>query len=416
MADTEQSARARDRSRPLYIVISQTYVPDPAAVGQYMHDAAVALAQSGCRVKVYTSARGYDDPTQRFAAHETRDGVEIVRLPLSSFGKQSIKLRLLAGFSFVIQAALRALLTRKLGGVLISTSPPMAPLAGSLLHLIRRTRVTYWLMDLNPDQMVRMGKLGANALPVRFFNAMQRSILKRAAAVVVLDRFMADLVKAKHDPGKRLHIMPPWPQDDDLQRVEHDDNPFRREHGLEGKFVVMYSGNHTPVNPLDTLIEAAKCFGPDDDIVFLFVGGGGDKPRIDQVINDINQPHIRSLPYQPKQTLRYSLSAADLHVVTVGDSVVGVVHPCKIYGALAVGRPVLTIGPEPCHASEIIAGKDVGVHIQHGDIDGCENAIRSIAAMDHAARSATGQQASRLATEVADPARLKADLTRLIAK
>ena len=66
--------------------------------------------------------------------------------------------------------------------------------------------------------------------------------------------------------------------------------------------------------------------------------------------------NIWCLPYQPLNELSASLSAADLHVVVMGDAFVGITHPCKIYNALRVSAPVLCIGPKLCHLSEILAG------------------------------------------------------------
>ena len=107
------------------LFVTQVYPPDPAAVGQYMAEAAEEMHRRGFRVVVLTADRGYDDPRIRYPSRETRAGVEIVRLPLSSFGKGSIAKRLLGGFSFVAQAQLRGLLTRGLSGVVVTTVPPM---------------------------------------------------------------------------------------------------------------------------------------------------------------------------------------------------------------------------------------------------------------------------------------------------
>ena len=79
------------RHRPRTVVIfSQVFVPDPASVGQHIFDVAAELARRGFRVKVFTANRGYDDPSVVYPKFEVRDGVEIRRLPLSSFGKKSI--------------------------------------------------------------------------------------------------------------------------------------------------------------------------------------------------------------------------------------------------------------------------------------------------------------------------------------
>src|SRR5204863_8804221 len=86
-----------------------------------------------------------------------------------------------------------------------------------------------------------------------------------------------------------------------------------------------------------------------------------------------NPKNILCLPYQPLAELAGSLSAADLHVVVLGNPFVGLIHPCKIYNALAVGAPILYIGPESSHLSEILAalGSRVCARLRHGDAEGC---------------------------------------------
>ena len=113
----------RDLRRKL-LIITQVYPPDPAAVGQHIADAAEELTRRGHEVVVSTSARGYDDPSVRYPARETRGGVEIRRLPLSSFGKRSIAVRLLAQGIFLVQATILGLCSPGLAGVVVSTSPP----------------------------------------------------------------------------------------------------------------------------------------------------------------------------------------------------------------------------------------------------------------------------------------------------
>ncbi|HKS09266.1 MAG TPA: hypothetical protein VJS13_06920, partial [Pyrinomonadaceae bacterium] len=67
-----------------------------------------------------------------------------------------------------------------------------------------------------------------------------------------------------------------------------------------------------------------------------------------------------------------SLSAADLHVVVMGDEFVGIVHPCKIYNIMAVGAPALYIGPQPSHISDLTVEI---THKRHGDVDGVVETI-----------------------------------------
>jgi glycosyltransferase involved in cell wall biosynthesis len=360
-----------------FLIISQVYVPDPTSVGQHIADAAAEMARRGYRVVVYASARGYDDPSKVYPRRETLNRVEVRRLPLSSFGKSSIAVRLLAQWLFVSQAVLYGLFTRRLCGIMVSTSPPFCGVAGVIISALRGVPLKYWLMDLNPDQMVAMKKITPTSLQARVFDMFNRWTYRRADDIVVLDRFMNERLQRKLDVASKTHTIPPWPHEDKLENIPHEENPFRKEHGLDGKFVVMYSGNHSIANPLKTILEAAERLQDDPRLVVVCIGGGGGKQEVeDKVAAGVK--NIRSLPYQPLEQIRFSLSAADVHVVSIGNEVVGIVHPCKVYGAMAVSRPVLLLGPNPCHVSDLIEKHRVGWHIPHGDVDGAVRTLRQI--------------------------------------
>jgi glycosyltransferase involved in cell wall biosynthesis len=383
--------------RDTILILTQVYVPDPAAVGQYLHDAAAELVGRGHRVVVYAASRGFDDPSQVYPRREVRDGVHIRRLPLSSFGKATIARRVIAGVLLMIQEIVRGVFTRRLRTIMVSTSPPMCPAAALVISWIRRVPICYWVMDINPDQVIRLGKVRDGSLPVRCMNWLNRRILGRSARVVVLDRFMAVLLKQKCDIGAKTIVMPPWAHGDDGDLVAHADNAWRASNVPEGAFVIMFSGNHAITTPLTTVLQAAMQMRDEADLHFFFIGGGLGKREVDDLIAEESPPSIHSLPYQPLETLRYSLGAADVHLVMVADDMVGVVHPCKIYGAMAVGRPILLIGPDPCHASEILKDHDVGWHVPNGDFDGLLRILRTIQETPREELAAMGRRAQEAA-------------------
>jgi colanic acid biosynthesis glycosyl transferase WcaI len=410
--DGDKRAAAATNSAPRLLVISQVYVPDPAAVGQYIADAAEEMVRRGWNVKVYTASRGYDDPTAAYPSCEVRNGVAIRRLPFSSFGKGSIAVRLLAQSVFLLQAFVRALVGKRPDLILVSTSPPFAGFAGAILAAWRQVPFAWWVMDINPDQMVAAGKLATSSLAARVFDWMNRVTLGRAAAVVVLDRFMGGRLKAKLPGREAPTVIPPWP----LAAGHVDPAPqlkFRSRHGLDGKCVIMYAGNHALQHPLDTLLDAARVLESDPRFVFVFVGSGAGKRAVDGRIT-AGATNIRSLPPVPLAELTDALLAADVHVVTMGDGMVGIVHPSKVYTAMAVGRPILFFGPDQSHIAELIAEHRVGWRISHGDTAGAVAAIREVAAVEPHYLADMGRRAAEAMSDSLSAERLRGKFLDLI--
>ena len=355
-----------------FLIITQVFRPDPAAVGQYFDEAAQAIAATKAEVTILTANRGYDNPKEKFAAIEACKGIQIQRLPLSSFGKTSIPLRIFAQLSFLVQCILRGLFARKLTDLLVSTSPPMAAITAVIIGFFRpKLKVHYWVMDINPDQAVALGTFSPKHPLVKALDWLNRRILRRADSIIVLDRFMQarlerKLMRPAEDLRSPIQVIPPWPMEDYLETVAHSENSFRKEQGWEDKFVVMHSGNHSLVHPLDTILDAADALKDDPRFVFVFVGGGMGKEIVDARLQEQSSAasNIISLPYQSLDQIRYSLSAADLHIVSLGNEMSGIVHPCKIYGILSIGRPVLSLGPKESYLNNIIEAKSIGLETE----------------------------------------------------
>jgi hypothetical protein len=390
----------RTRDRKTLLVFSQTFVPDPASVGQHMADVAFEMGRRGHRVIVYTANRGYEDPSVKYPPREFRHGVEIRRLAFSSFGKKNLIIRALGTLTFLVQCVVVALFTRNLRGIFFSTSPPLIGAAAGLAKMIRRVPIAYWAMDLNPDQLIAMGKVGRYSLTAKVLERVNRFILRRSDVVFALDRFMAGRLRQRGVTESKMVVMPPWPHEEHMDvPPDQATNPFRVGHGLAGKFVIMYSGNHSPANPLRTLLDAAVRLKADDSLRFLFVGGGLGKREVEQHIREHQLANAVSLRYQPLSELGNSLGAADVHVVSLGDNMVGIIHPCKIYGAMAVGRPILFIGPRPSHVSDILEEHGIGWHVSHGDVEGCVRAIEAARATAPAELARMGELARSVLRE-----------------
>lgn len=341
------------------------------STAQHLTDLAEDLSARGNEVTVIASDRGYDNPSLRFPRRETWNGIRIIRVPSLLSGKRSRWQRVLNFASFVIVCAARLLLLRRFDVVVALTSPPLISFLAALFVKFKGGSFCFWVMDLNPDEAIAAGWLRERSLVARLFQWMLCFSVKHASRIVVLDRFMRDRVLAKGAQAERVTIIPPWSHDDVVGFCEEGREAFRRAHGLVDRFVVMYSGNHSPCHPLDTLLEAALELKQHEDVVFCFVGGGSEQKKVNDFASRHELNNIKVLPYQPLNRLSGSLSAADLHVVVMGDAFVGIVHPCKIYNIMSVGAPVLYIGPQPSHVTDIASHNDNKELLltRHGDVD-----------------------------------------------
>ena len=362
------------------LLLNQTFYPDVVATGQYLSELAVALAERGHQVSVITGRRAYDNPEKIFAKTETWRGIQIIRVGSAGLGKGAKWKRALDFASFMLFCVLRLSFLPRQDVVVAMTSPPLVSFVGAWFARLRHARFYYWIMDLNPDEALAAGWLRQGSLAARWLERCSRFSLRQAAKVVVLDRFMQQRILDKGIDAGRIVVIPPWSHDSEVRFDAAGRARFRKLHGLEDKFLVMYAGNHSPCHPLDTALQAAKELAGSREIAFLFVGGGSKFAQVSQFAREHALSNIQCLPYQPMDQLAGILSAADLHLVVMGDPFVGVVHPCKIYNILQVGSPLLYIGPQPSHISEILQaldGKLPCVWAKHGDVDRVMEHIRS---------------------------------------
>ncbi len=346
------------------LLLNQFFHPDHSATAQLATDLAEDLAAAGHQVTALAS-RGVYLGGAPLPARERHRGVEIVRVRATSLGKASLPRRLADYLTFLVAAAARALTLPRADVVVAMSTPPLVATVGALHHLLRGSRFVYWLQDVYPELAVEFGLVRRGGLAARAFDLVSRWILGRASAVVVLGEAMASRVEAKGVPRRRIHVVPNWADGGAIRPVAPEANAFRREQGLDGKRVVLYSGNMGRAHDLATVLGAARLLREEQDLVFLFVGDGARRAEVEAAAREL--PSIRLLPYQPRERLAESLSAGDLHVVTQDPATLGLVEPSKLYGILAAGRPVLFVGPAAAEVGATVLREGVGEVVAPGD-------------------------------------------------
>lgn len=380
------------------LIVSQVYVPDPAAVGQHLADLADGLTARGFTVDVLTADRGYDDPDVVYPRREVIDGTGVRRLRFSSYGKGSLLLRAVGGLVFTLSAAVRGISTHRVDAVVITSVPPSGILGALWIAKVRRAALVYWVMDLNPDQAIALGLASKDGLMSRALHKLNGFAFRKADLLVVLDEFMEQRIRTGYDVKRPILAIAPWPHDQSPDPIGRSHNRFRIG-GLvrDDQIVFMYAGNHAESAPVTTFLKAAEALKTDDRVLFFFVGGGRGKPGVEAFVAEHGLLNVRCLPYQPLEDLGELLGAADVHLVTMGENLVGINHPCKVYGAMNAARPILYVGPSPSHISSLIEEHNIGWRLQHGDINGTVNAIQGVLDLPQSELQAMGDRAQEVA-------------------
>ena len=362
------------------LLINQFFYPDPVATSQMMTDLAVDLAVAGHQVRVLTSRSAYLSNKSRLARFQEYRGIKIYRTFSTNFGKGKTLGRVTDYLSFYLSVFLKALFFKKQDVVMTLSSPPLIALVGLFLKYLRGHRFCYWVQDLYPEVAVRLGFLTEKSVVTRVSNQVSKFILRRADHVVAIGEYMKELLISKGVSDHHLSVIHNWSDGKEIYPVKKDENPFVKEHDLSNRFVVLYSGNMGHPHPVKAILEAAKELFWNPRVLFLFIGDGARKKEIEAYVKRESLNNVKILPYQPREMLKFSLSAADAHLVSLSEGMEGLLVPSKIYGIMASGRPVIFIGSKKSELGGIIQNARGGYVISEND---SPQLVKYLALMEH---------------------------------
>jgi glycosyltransferase involved in cell wall biosynthesis len=377
-------------------LVNRYFWPDESATAQLLTDLAEDLKAAGHEVQVFTSRQLYNQPRARLPERETWQGIHIHRLRTTYFGRRSFLGRLLDILTFHL--ALRNASHDTVGpdAWFVMTDPPL--IVNEVLQLRRRLggRVIHHVDDVYPDLALALGSLPRYGWLTAFLDRQVEKGLRDCDRVLALGACMAGVLRGKGVPDDRMAITPPWADGRRLYPLEHTHNRFRRELGLaDDDFAVMYSGNMGQGHRFETILEAAGALAQDDKIHFIFIGDGAKKPQIEAFREAHQLKNILMLPYQPRERLRETLAAGDVHLISLDLKVQGHIVPSKLAGILAVGRPTLFLGETHNSVAEAIFKGGCGYVISEGATEQLEKIIRQLKEQpDHRVR--LGESARQL--------------------
>jgi glycosyltransferase involved in cell wall biosynthesis len=362
------------------IFLNRFFFPDVAATSQLLSDLVFDLVDDGYEAHVITGRHRYDDVSAQLPAQALIKGVRVHRVWTTHFGRAHLAGIAVNFLTFYITAAWKLLfLARKDDVVVVKTDPPLISVVVSLIAALRGATVVNWVQDLFPEVAIELNVKALRGKRGRLLRWMRNRALSCARVNVVLGKRMSDRMALLNVAPDRVRIIHNWADGKVLHPVRADENSLRKEWGLDGRFVVGYSGNLGRAHDFSTLLGAMERLQEDERIVFLVIGDG---PQLEWVKSECTRRGLTNVvfkPYQPRELLYLSLSAADVHIISLQTRLEGLIVPSKFYGIAAVGRPALYVGAEDGEIAKLIYEHEAGFVVSSGDDEALAERIAMLA-------------------------------------
>ncbi|WP_437617015.1 glycosyltransferase family 4 protein [Sorangium sp. So ce834] len=378
------------------LLISQWYHPEPISRAHLLAEALAARGHEVTSITAFPSyphGRLYPGYRQRLWDVEHVNGTRVIRLPIYLDHSRSRLRRTLNYASF---GASTALLGPALAGradvAWVHNPPPSLAVAASWLAALRGIPWVYEVQDLWPETAAASGMLG-NPHVFAGIDRVNRALYRRAASLIVISPGLARALTRKGVPADKVHLIPNWADDRIYQPVEPDPQ-LAAEHGLTGRFVVLFAGNMGAAQALSSVLDAAALLRDLDDVRFVMVGDGIDAPRLRREAEVRALSNIVFIGQQPHERMPHLFALADVLLSHLKrDPCFELTIPSKIPAYMAAGRPVLVAASgDP---ADLVRDSGAGLACEPEDPAALAAAVRRLREMTPEARRAMGEAGRR---------------------
>jgi len=369
------------------LMYTNYFYPEVATTGQILTELAEGLSET-FDVTVVCEVPSYAMPLEdKYKIHkyyfEEYKGMKVVRVRVPEVNKQSkiSRVKYILSYFFNCIGA-----TRKLGKFDLVFTVTQPPVLGGILGTIGKKltggKLMYQIMDFNPEQTIAVNYAG-NKLVLNAMMWWDKRSCRKSDVVVTLGRDMQETLVKRFEGEKIPHnvVINNWIDEEKifpLPKYDEKVMAFKKEYGLEEKFVIMTSGNIGLYYDFENILRIMGGHKDNKEVVFAFVGDGLVKPRLQEYAKMYNLQNVVFIPFQKKEELNYSLNAADVHIVTNAKGIKGVSVPSKIYGILAVNKPIWGILENGSEAWRIVEDSKCGVLVEAGDYDGMRESLNEL--------------------------------------
>jgi colanic acid biosynthesis glycosyl transferase WcaI len=362
------------------LIYSYNYHPEPIGIAPLMTELAEGLVNRGHEVRVVTAMPNYPERRiypgyqGKWYLDEDRNGVKIQRSLVYIRPQPSLFDRVLLDGSFVLNSFPSALMGWR-PDVILATVPPLPVcIPATLLGRIKGCPVILNIQDIQHEAAVHVGLL-KNKKVIRAFTELEKFACRSADKISVIAEGFVENLLEKSVPADKIALIPNWVDTNFIQPLPKENNPFRNQNQLNGKFVVLYSGNIALTQDLPTAIKAAARLNSVPDIALVVVGEEKAIHRVKQYCEMFEAHNVTLLPFQPRETLPEMLGGIDVGLVLQKHNVIGFNMPSKIPVLLASGRAIVGSVPATGTAAKAIKNSEGGIIVPPEDPEALAQAI-----------------------------------------
>ncbi len=359
--------------------VNRFFFPDHSATSQHLADVAFFLASRGHEISVITSRQRYDSPAARLDALEQVRGVAVIRVWTSRFGRCNLFGRALDYFSFYVSSTWALWTSLRRGDVVVAkTDPPLISVLVTMVARMRGAKSVNWVQDMFPEVAAALGVGFAKGLPGGVLLALRDASLRRAEVNVAIGHEMAHRIEKRGIPVARIRVISNWADDAAIAPLPRSKNSLRECWNLRDRLIIGYSGNMGRAHSLAAILEAAERLRDEKSVVFLLIGDGAGRAALEDRVMASGLVNIMFKPYQPREELRFSLTLADAHLVSLRPELEGLIVPSKAYGILAAGRPMIYLGAADGEIGRLVIEGGCGLAVPENDGGALASAILAL--------------------------------------
>jgi putative colanic acid biosynthesis glycosyltransferase WcaI len=356
--------------RPRILVLNQYYRPGVEATANLLADLCESLAVDHDVTVVTGRVQGRDD----LPSDEVLNGVRVLRARSTAYDRTKLHLRAANYVTYLAGSFFRSISSPRPDLVICMTDPPIVGDLGVAIARARRAPLLVISEDVFPEIATELGRL-TNPVIVRVLERLVSFYLRRADAIVAIGERMRERLIAKGAVPARISVIANW-VDTSVITPQPQENAWSREKHLDGRFVVMHSGNVGHAQNLDALIRATTYLRDLEDLTVPVIGFGARHLELRDLAKQLEADRVRFFEYQPREVLSESLSAAHVHYVGLARGLAGYVVPSRLYGILAAGRPVIVAADPDSETSLLVNEVGCGVVVPPDRPDLVAAAIR----------------------------------------